>query len=312
VIACDLLPVGVGRQPVNQYAQAGSQGAEVPGGPVAEDGDDLLVRQGSPVHGLVQQAGGHVPGCGLSRLAPHADLSSDEGVEAGGHLGGASAIARSCGREVVCHPRDQFVFDGGGPPEPGDLRTNGERSTELGDGIHCGAPGQCVHDRRRMRPALRLLCCHGGRGQVTVHHGAVGSMLRTVQGVRDGAVRARGAGEGLRIEGGGDDVRMAQQRPRAGAVVLHRAGVTASVQLGAQIEQSISAFRVSVRGHLATLLTERPLAVAATCERLPDVGPRTWASRRTNQDDRSAPGWRAVADTHAGICAAQRSGPNTS
>lgn len=83
-------------------------------------------------------------------------------------------------------------------------------------------------------------------------------MLRTVQGVRDGPVRARGAGEGLRVQGGGDDVRMAKQRPGAGAVVLHRAGTTASVQLGAQIGQSLSGSRVSIRGHLTTVVNGPP------------------------------------------------------
>jgi hypothetical protein len=39
--------------------------------------------------------------------------------------------------------------------------------------------------------------------------------------------------------------------------VLHRAYLTASVQLGAQIGQSLGGFRVSVRSHLAAVVSGR-------------------------------------------------------
>ena len=194
-VSRDVLSVAVGRQAVCQHTEGMPRATRDPRWSSCGGWRRPRRPSGSSPSMVVQQPGGHVTGCAVSRYAPGSHLTSDEGVEAGGHLGRALGIAGACRREVVCHPLDELAFDVGRPAQPGDLGPNGVGSADVRNGVDGGASRKCVHDRRGMRPALRLLCGHSCRGQVAVHDGAVGSVLVTVQRVRDRAVRARSAGK---------------------------------------------------------------------------------------------------------------------
>ncbi len=162
---------------LDHHAERGGERTEVPGRPVAQDGDDLPAREGAAVHGLSHEPGGDV----LPGAVAGGHHAFHDRVELGGNGGGARVVPGAGGLPVAAHPRHQLTLDPGGPAEPRELGAYGVRDGVVGeDPHHCAAP-EPRHEFLGVGPALRLLGVHLPARQVPVHDLAVRCVLGAVQ-----------------------------------------------------------------------------------------------------------------------------------
>ena len=154
---------------------------------------------------------------------------------------------------IGSHPLEELRLEFGRPTQPGALRTDGELGAEVVDCVHHHAVGdpaqQVAGDVPEDRPewGQRLWF------EVPVQGFAGCAMLGTIQTVRHLQVGGDRAGEGVRVHGGRDHIRMSQQDVLALRVADDRVRRTQFIGVFTQVAAGGIEIIWGVLGHLALL-----------------------------------------------------------
>lgn len=197
------------------------------GGPVAQNADNVVIRQRFSVDVDRHQAGGEV----IARLRPGVPADAERFLDIGGELMGKRRACRMVvgqgGLLIVVRPAVKTLPNLGRPAEKRALRLQAERMSERANELEFAVHRQRLNEISRDLPAFRFERLHSLRREIGLQRVPVAGVLGRVYSVWHGAM-LRGAAEDFGIGENAGDVAVPEQRPiqelavRDGTPLAHR------------------------------------------------------------------------------------------